>query len=96
MAATTPKPPVTGFGPLNGILTWVDQRFPLMAQWNEHAAEYYAPKNFNFWYYFGSLAGLVLVIQIASGIFLSMNYKPDASSAFASFEYILRTAPCGV
>ncbi|HSW84202.1 MAG TPA: cytochrome bc complex cytochrome b subunit [Usitatibacter sp.] len=95
MAATTPKEPVTGFGPLNGVLTWVDRRFPLMALYKEHAAEYWAPKNFNFWYYFGSLAALVLVIQIASGIFLTMNYKPDAASAFASVEYIMRDVPGG-
>ena len=72
------------------MLTWVDQRFPLMSSWRDHLAEYYAPKNFNFWYYFGSLAMLVLVIQIVTGIFLTMNYKPDANLAFASVEYIMR------
>jgi ubiquinol-cytochrome c reductase cytochrome b subunit len=51
--AATEKAPVTGAGPFNGVLTWVDQRFPLVALWKEHLAEYYAPKNFNFWYYFG-------------------------------------------
>ena len=95
MAATHPKPPVTGAGPFNGVLTWVDQRFPLLTMWREHAAEYYAPKNFNFWYYFGSLAMLVLVIQIATGIFLTMHYKPDAAQAFASVEYIMRDVPGG-
>src|SRR6478736_230914 len=95
MAVTTPKDPVTGFGPLNGVLTWVDRRFPLMALYKEHAADYWAPKNFNFWYYFGSLAALVLVIQIASGIFLTMNYKPAAADAFASVEYIMRDVPGG-
>src|SRR6478736_3039929 len=95
MAVTTPKDPVTGFGPLNGVLTWVDRRFPLMALYKEHAADYWAPKNFNFWYYFGSLAALVLVIQIASGIFLTMNYKPSAQEAFASDEYIMRDVPGG-
>jgi ubiquinol-cytochrome c reductase cytochrome b subunit len=89
------KAPVTGAGPFNGVLTWVDQRFPLMSMWKEHLSEYYAPKNFNFWYYFGSLALLVLVIQIASGIFLTMNYKPDAHDAFASVEYIMRDVPGG-
>ena len=89
------KTPVTGAGPLNGLLTWVDQRFPLMALWREHLSEYYAPKNFNFWYYFGALSLLVLVIQILSGIFLTMNYKPDAASAFASVEYIMRDVPGG-
>ncbi len=95
MAAKTVKTPVTGVGPFNGILTWVDQRFPLVSMWKEQLSEYYAPKNFNFWYYFGSLALLVLVIQIVSGIFLTMNYKPDAASAFASVEYIMRDVPGG-
>jgi ubiquinol-cytochrome c reductase cytochrome b subunit len=95
MAATKNKQPVTGAGPLNGLLTWVDQRFPLISLWKEHAAEYYAPKNFNFWYYFGSLAMLVLVIQIVTGIFLVMHYKPDAAQAFASVEYIMRDVPFG-
>lgn len=93
--AAMEKQPVTGAGPLNGILTWVDQRFPLVSTWKEHLAEYYAPKNFNFWYYFGSLALFVLVIQIVTGIFLTMNYKPDASQAFASVEYIMREVPWG-
>jgi ubiquinol-cytochrome c reductase cytochrome b subunit len=95
MAATQNKQPVTGAGPLNGVLTWVDQRFPLMSLWRDHIAEYYAPKNFNFWYYFGSLALLVLVIQIVTGIFLVMHYKPDAAQAFASVEYIMRDVPWG-
>ena len=93
--ATTQKQPVTGAGPFNGVLTWVDQRFPLMSTWREHLAEYYAPKNFNFWYYFGSLAMLVLVIQVVTGIFLVMHYKPDAAEAFASVEYIMRDVPWG-
>ncbi len=77
------------------LLGWVDDRFPLMKMWNEHLAEYYTPKNFNFWYFFGSLALLVLVIQIVSGIFLTMHYKPDAELAFASVEYIMRDVPYG-
>jgi ubiquinol-cytochrome c reductase cytochrome b subunit len=93
--ASIDKTPVTGAGPFNGLLTWVDQRFPLVALWKEHLSEYYAPKNFNFWYYFGSLALLVLVIQVVSGIFLTMNYKPDAREAFASVEYIMRDVPGG-
>ena len=64
----------------NAALGWVDARFPLVSMWKEHLSEYYAPKNFNFWYYFGSLALLVLVMQIVTGIFLTMNYKPDARS----------------
>src|ERR671914_663598 len=89
------KMPVTGAGPFNGVLTWVDQRFPLISLWKEHAAEYYAPKNFNVWYYFGSLAMFVLVIQIVTGIFLVMHYKPDVAQAFASVEYIMRDVPWG-
>jgi ubiquinol-cytochrome c reductase cytochrome b subunit len=77
------------------VLNWVDNRFPLSKFYNEHLAEYYAPKNFNFWYFFGSLALLVLVIQIVTGIFLVMHYKPDAALAFASVEYIMRDVPWG-
>jgi ubiquinol-cytochrome c reductase cytochrome b subunit len=77
------------------LMNWVDNRFPATKLWNEHAAQYYAPKNFNFWYFFGSLALLVLVIQIVTGIFLVMNYKPDAAVAFASVEYIMRDVPWG-
>ena len=100
MAAADKQPvAVTGVGrlnaPLSGLLTWIDQRFPLMENWRSHLSEYYAPKNFNFWYYFGSLAMFVLVIQIVTGIFLTMNYKPDAAQAFASVEYIMREVPWG-
>src|SRR5688572_7547552 len=93
--AAVEKPPVTGAGPFNGVLTWVDQRFPLVKLYKDQLTEYYAPKNFNWWYYFGSLALLVLVIQIVSGIFLTMNYKPSAADAFASVEYIMRDVPGG-
>lgn len=82
----------------NGINTgadWVLKRFPLAKMWNEHMARYYAPKNFNFWYFFGSLALLILVIQIVTGIFLTMNYKPDANLAFDSIEYIMRDVNWG-
>ena len=84
------------------VLNWIDERFPLTSTWKAHLSEYYAPKNFNFWYFFGSLALLVLVIQIVTGIFLVMHYKPDASLnasgvpvAFASVEYIMREVPGG-
>ena len=77
------------------MLNWVDNRFPLSKLYKEHVGEYYAPKNFNFFYIFGSLAMLVLVIQIVTGIFLVMHYKPDASLAFASVEYIMRDVPGG-
>jgi len=77
------------------LLNWVDNRFPLSKLWNDQWGKYYAPKNFNFWYIFGSLAMLVLVMQILTGIFLTMHYKPDASLAFASVEYIMRDVPWG-
>ena len=77
------------------LLNWVDNRFPLTKLWNDQWGQYYAPKNFNFWYIFGSLAMLVLVIQIVTGIFLVMHYKPDAAQAFASVEYIMRDVPWG-
>jgi ubiquinol-cytochrome c reductase cytochrome b subunit len=77
------------------LLTWIDDRFPLTKVWNEHLAKYYAPKNFNFWYYFGSLSLLMLVLQIVTGIFLTMHYKPDTNLAFASVEYIMRDVSWG-
>ncbi|VFR85261.1 Ubiquinol--cytochrome c reductase, cytochrome B subunit [plant metagenome] len=78
-----------------GLLGWVDRRFPASTLWKAHLSEYYAPKNFNFWYFFGSLALLVLVLQIVTGIFLVMHYKPDAARAFESVEYIMREVPWG-
>ncbi len=80
---------------LTGLLAWVDARFPLTKMWNEHLANYYAPKNFNFWYFFGSLALLVLVIQLVTGIWLAMFYKPDADQAFHSVEFIMRDVEWG-
>ncbi|MBP6513569.1 MAG: cytochrome bc complex cytochrome b subunit [Steroidobacteraceae bacterium] len=74
---------------------WIDARLPLTKMWKEHLAEYYAPKNMNFWYYFGSLSLFVLVIQLLSGIFLTMNYKPSAAEAFNSVEYIMRDLEWG-
>lgn len=78
-----------------GFMGWIDDRFPATKMWRDHLTEYYAPKNFNFWYYFGSLAMLVLVNQLITGIFLAMHYKPDAAQAFASVEYIMRDVPFG-
>ena len=75
--------------------SWIDQRFPLTKVWNEHLAEYYTPRNFNFWYFFGSLAILMLVMQLATGIFLTMHFKPDSANAFASVEYIMRDVEWG-
>jgi len=81
---------------LVALWDWFDARMPSVAEeYRKHLSEYYAPKNFNFWYYFGSLAMLVLVIQIVSGIWLTMNYKPDANLAFGSVEYIMRDVPGG-
>ena len=84
------------------VLDWIDARFPLTSTWKAHVSEYYAPRNFNFWYFFGSLAMLVLVLQIVTGIFLTMNYKPDGTLngsgvpvAFASVEYIMRDVAGG-
>ena len=77
------------------LMTWVDNRFPATQLFKDHMSEYYAPKNFNFFYIFGSLSLLVLVIQIVTGIFLTMHYKPDAGTAFASVEYIMRDVPWG-
>src|SRR5215813_12702367 len=75
---------------------WLRNRFPTAYDsYKVHMSEYYAPKNFNFWYFFGSLALVVLVIQIVTGIWLVMNYKPDAKEAFASVMYIMNDVPGG-
>ena len=79
----------------DGLLGWIDARFPLTKMWEEHLSKYYAPKNFNFWYFFGSLALLVLVLQIVTGIFLTMHYKPDGDLAFISVEHIMRDVDWG-
>ena len=78
-----------------GVIGWVDSRLPVIEFWEAHLSKYYAPKNFNFWYFFGSLALFVLVLQIVTGIFLTMHYKPDAELAFASVEYIMRDVNWG-
>ncbi len=77
------------------LLNWVDNRFPLSKLFRDHMSEYYVAKNFNFWYIFGVLSLLVLVIQLVTGIFLVMHYKPDAALAFGSVEYIMRDVPWG-
>jgi ubiquinol-cytochrome c reductase cytochrome b subunit len=77
------------------LLRWIDARFPWSKLIKEHATEYYPGKNFNFWYVFGVLAIVVLVIQVLTGIFLTMNYKPSASESFASVEYIMRDVEWG-
>lgn len=77
------------------FMGWIDKRLPVTDAWNKHLAQYPAPKNFNFWYFFGSLAMLVLVNQILTGIWLTMNYEPSNEGAFASIEYIMRDVDYG-
>jgi ubiquinol-cytochrome c reductase cytochrome b subunit len=89
------RPNATQPGVWRRFVDWIDDRYPLTNTWEYHAAKYYAPKNFNFWYYFGSLALLVLVVQVVTGIFLTMHYKPDVDLAFASVEYIMRDVEWG-
>ena len=81
--------------PKGGFMKWIDDRFPFTETMKYHVTEYYASKNFNFWYVFGVLAFVVLFIQLFSGIFLTMNYKPSADEAFASVEYIMRDVEWG-
>jgi ubiquinol-cytochrome c reductase cytochrome b subunit len=81
--------------PKGGFMKWIDDRFPWTETMKIHASEYYASKNFNWWYVFGVLAMLVLVMQIFTGVFLTMNYKPSAEEAFASVEYIMRDVEWG-
>lgn len=80
---------------LTALTTWIDARFPMTKLLKEHITEYYAAKNFNFWYGFGVLATVVLALQFVSGILLTMNYKPSAEDAFASVEYIMRDVNWG-
>jgi ubiquinol-cytochrome c reductase cytochrome b subunit len=80
---------------MNKLFQWFDARLPISSFWNAHLSGYYVPKNFNIWYFFGSLALTVFVIQIVSGIWLTMNYKPSAAEAFASVEYIMRDVEWG-
>ena len=81
--------------PQGGVMKWIDERFPLTSTLKYHVTEYYASKNFNVWYVFGVLAMVILVNQLATGIFLTMNYKPAAAEAFASVEYIMRDVEWG-
>src|ERR1700755_3351612 len=78
-----------------GLLTWIDARFPLSKLWREHASEYYAPKNLNFWYYGGGILLNVLALQLMSGIFMALNYKPTAKEAFDSVQFIMRDVAWG-
>ncbi len=79
---------------MNGV-NWVDERMPIVNTWEKHLSKYYAPKNFNSWYFFGSLAILVLVNQLLTGVWLTMSYTPTAEGAFASVEYIMRDVEFG-
>ncbi|MDH3273211.1 MAG: cytochrome bc complex cytochrome b subunit [Gammaproteobacteria bacterium] len=81
--------------PKGGFIKWIDDRFPFTETMKYHVTEYYASKNFNWWYIFGVLAMTVLVIQLVTGVFLTMNYKPAAAEAFASVEYIMRDVEWG-
>lgn len=80
---------------MSKFMAWVDARFPATKMWEDHLSKYYAPKNFNFYYFFGSLALLVLVNQLLTGIWLTMSYEPSAEGAFASVEYIMRDVEYG-
>ncbi len=82
-------------GWLTGLWQWVDARLPVQRAWDTHMGKYYAPKNFNFWYFFGVLSLLILVNQIVTGIWLAMSYVPSAEQAFASVEYIMRDVEYG-
>ena len=80
---------------MSKFMEWVDARFPATKMWEDHLSKYYAPKNFNFYYFFGSLALLVLVNQLLTGVWLTMSYEPSAEGAFASVEYIMRDVEWG-
>jgi ubiquinol-cytochrome c reductase cytochrome b subunit len=88
-------PDSTDTGKPGGLIGWIDQRFPLTQLWKTQVAEYYAPKNFNFWYYFGVLATVILANQLVTGIYLTMSYKPSSAEAFSSVEYIMRDVDWG-
>ena len=77
------------------VMDWVDQRLPVTETYEKHMSKYYAPKNFNFWYFFGVLSVVVLVNQLLTGIWLTMSYVPTAEGAFASIEYIMRDVEYG-
>ncbi|NUS59905.1 MAG: cytochrome b, partial [Lysobacter sp.] len=81
--------------PKNRALAWVEDRLPVLEFLSAHTTKYWSPKNFNVWYYFGALAGVVLVNQLLTGIFLTMHFKPSAAEAFSSVEYIMRDVEWG-
>jgi len=95
MASSSQTPVSNVGGRLGAVQKWIDDRFPMTKLWQEQASQYYAPKSMNFWYYFGSLAMFVLVIQLLTGLFLTMSYKPSSAEAFSSVEYIMRDVDWG-
>ena len=80
---------------MSKFISWIDERLPVSNFVKNHLSQYYAPKNFNIFYYFGALAIFIFILQIVTGIFLTINYKPDAAQAFASVEYIMRDVEWG-
>jgi ubiquinol-cytochrome c reductase cytochrome b subunit len=78
-----------------GLWGWITERFPIDEMLKEHVTEYWTPKNFNFWYIFGVISGFVLVVQLVTGMFLTMSYKPSSAEAFGSVEYIMRDVEWG-
>ena len=93
--APAPLPPGSALPAKKGFWVWLNKRLPVDAFMRSQVTEYYAPKNFNFWYYFGSLALLVLVMQLVTGIYLTMFYKPGELTSFDSVEYIMREVDYG-
>jgi ubiquinol-cytochrome c reductase cytochrome b subunit len=78
-----------------GFLGWLNKRLPVDAFMRDQLTGYYAPKNFNFWYFFGVLSLVALVMQLVTGIFLTMHYKVGETTAFDSVQYIMREVPYG-
>ena len=93
--ANAPQPGKGVSGAVMGVIDWVDERMPLVETWEYHLSQYWAPKNFNFWYFFGVLSVVVLVNQLLTGIWLTMSYVPSGDGAFASVEYIMRDVEFG-
>lgn len=93
--ANAPQPGKGVTGAVMGVIDWVDERMPLVETWEYHLSQYWAPKNFNFWYFFGVLSVVVLVNQLLTGIWLTMSYVPSGDGAFASVEYIMRDVEFG-
>jgi len=97
--ATLVQPPPAAPGPppvkTGRLRAWFYKRFPIEEFISTQLTGYYAPKNFNFWYYFGVLSMVVLAIQLITGIFLTMFYKPGEATSFDSVEFIMREVDWG-